>query len=142
MGKRMRSCPWLLISAASALSRIQLPQYICAAPAVNAIIFMRRSSYRALKRPAGVQVIEQVAFVRLVPTDPVGRDGAEVQPAHIRTRQQPRDELTIMCDSRYDETRSEGARHLVLAHGYHACEGEEEFAIRERMLGRVAQDDG
>src|SRR5438552_13323024 len=38
----MTSCPWAISSAASALSRRQLPQYIFAAPAVMARIFMRR----------------------------------------------------------------------------------------------------
>src|ERR1035438_7432401 len=37
----MTSCPCRLSSAASALSRRQLPQYILAAPAVNARIFIR-----------------------------------------------------------------------------------------------------
>src|SRR5438477_1470997 len=40
IGRRVMSWPWLLISAASALSRIQLPQYIGPAPAVNAMIFI------------------------------------------------------------------------------------------------------
>src|ERR1035441_4817290 len=40
-GSRMMSWPCLLSSAASALSRRQLPQYILAAPAVNARIFIR-----------------------------------------------------------------------------------------------------
>src|SRR5450755_2818 len=40
----MRSWPCLLSSAASALSRKQLPQYILAAPAVNARIFIRSGS--------------------------------------------------------------------------------------------------
>src|SRR2546428_3024045 len=42
MGSRVISWPWFLISAASALSRMQLPQYIGPAPAVNATIFIRR----------------------------------------------------------------------------------------------------
>src|ERR1035441_6990029 len=40
-GSRTMSWPCLLSSAASALSRRQLPQYILAAPAVNARIFIR-----------------------------------------------------------------------------------------------------
>src|SRR5437879_3060507 len=47
MGSRLISWPWLLISAANALSRIQLPQYIGPAPAVNAKILIRRLRHRS-----------------------------------------------------------------------------------------------
>src|ERR1035438_5169852 len=57
-------------------------QNICAAPAVKAMIFIR-PSYRALKRPAGVEMVEQVAFVGLIPTDAMRGNRAQVQAADI-----------------------------------------------------------
>src|SRR5580658_10254874 len=97
MGSRMMSWPWLFSSAASALSRIQLPQYICAAPAVKAKIFIG-PSYGTLKRAAGVQMIEQVAFVRLIPTDALRGDRAQVQAANIGGGEQARDQLAVVGD--------------------------------------------
>src|SRR5437879_7555546 len=47
MGSRLISWPWLLISAANVLSRIQLPQYIGPAPAVNAKILIQRLRHRS-----------------------------------------------------------------------------------------------
>src|ERR1039457_1034219 len=140
MGSRTMSCPWLFSSAASALSRMQLPQYICAAPAVKAMIFIRLS-YRALKRPAGVEMVEQVAFVGLIPTDAVRGNRAQVQAAHIGGGEQARDQLAVVRDGGDDKARTERARDLVLAHRHHAGEREEKFAVGQRMRGRIAQHD-
>src|ERR1700691_5183762 len=133
----MMSCPWLFSSAASALSRMQLAQYICAAPAVKARIFIG-PSYGALKRPAGVEMIEQVAFVRLVPTDALRGNRAQVQAAHIGGSQQRRDQLAIVRDSGYHHARAKGAGDGVLVHRHYAGERKEEFAVGQGMRGRIA----
>src|SRR5579871_4615863 len=96
MGCRMTSWPWLFNSAASALSRMQLPQYICAAPAVKARIFIADSD--ALEGAARVQVIEQIAFVRLIPADARGRNGAQIQPSDVGGSEQARNQLAVVRD--------------------------------------------
>ena len=49
-----------------------------------------------VNRAAAVQVIEQVALVRLVPADLVGGNRAEVQPVHVRrAHEAPRRALVV-----------------------------------------------
>src|SRR5258708_7198332 len=71
------------------------------------------SSYRKLKRPAGVQVIEQVAFVRLVPTDLTGWDSAQIQTPHVGRREEAPDEATVIRDRRDHQARTHGPDRLM-----------------------------
>src|ERR1043165_3145373 len=98
---------------------MQLPQYIWAAPAVKARIFIQRTSDGALKSAPGVQVIEQIALVRLVPTDAIGGNRAQVQASDVRRGEQPRDQLAILRDRGYYQAWAKRPRDLILAHGNH-----------------------
>src|ERR687884_204525 len=89
MGSNTTSWPRAINSAASALSRRQVPQYMLAAPAVMdriliSIEFSSSNGDGALEGAARVQVLEQISLVRLVPVDAGRRHGPQVQPAHVR----------------------------------------------------------
>src|ERR1035437_1425179 len=101
---------------------------------------MPESSYRTLKRPAGVEVIEQVAFVRLVPTDLAGRDSAQVQPAHVGRGEQPPDRAAVARDRRDYQARTQTSRDILLADRDHARIWDQELAVGERMLGGNAEN--
>src|ERR1035441_825520 len=123
MGSRTTALPWLFSSAARALSRMQLPQYICAAPAVRARIFMG-PLHGALESAAGVEMGEQVAFVGLIPTDAMSGNRAQVQAADVGRGEQTRDQLTVVRDGSNDQARTEGARDGVLTDRPYAGERE------------------
>ena len=77
------------------MSRRQLPQYIAPAPPVKDRILTRRRrqlTSAAAETTPRVEVLEQVAFVRLIPADLVRLDGAEVQPIDERRSEQAIDE--------------------------------------------------
>ena len=87
----MTSWPRARSSAASALSRRQLPQYIAPAPPVNERIRMRvsGSALRRLERPRAEQEIDDVAFVRLQPVELDGRHRTEVEPVDVHRVDEP-----------------------------------------------------
>ena len=52
--------------------------FICGGPE-----FLRLSEF---ERTAAIEELEKVAFMRLIPTDVIRRDGAKIQPSHQRGR--------------------------------------------------------
>src|SRR5215472_4400334 len=100
---------------------------------------MPESSYRDLKCPAGVKMIEQIALVRLVPTDLTRRDSAQVEPSYVRRREQPRGEGAIVRDRCDHQAWSQSSRDVLLAHGNHAGIWKQEFTIGQGMRGGITQ---
>ena len=88
-----------------------------------------------------VEMIEQIAFVRLVPLNLVRRYGAEVEPAHQRRCQLPVRHPFIFGNGRNHKTRTHRARNFGFVHRHYAGKREQKFAVCERMLGRLAMDD-
>src|SRR5882724_6400755 len=87
-------------------------------------------------------MIEQVAFMRLVPTDLAGGDSAQVEPAHIRRGEQPRDQARIARDRRDHQAGTKALRDFVLWNRNHAGKRKQELAVGQWMLWRIAQNDG
>src|SRR5512134_339309 len=88
-GRSRTSWPRSSSSRASALSRRQLPQYMPPAPAV---MWRSRTSGGArepLQGPPHVEVLEEVALVRLVPAHLPRGQRAEVQPVQVRRGEDP-----------------------------------------------------
>src|SRR5260370_14034620 len=82
-GSNVTSWPRATSSAASALSRRQLPQYMPPAPAVMERIFTLSTraclQRRGLKRACAEQKLDDVAFVRLEPVELDGWNRTEIQ---------------------------------------------------------------
>src|SRR6187431_1599947 len=106
-GCSVTSWPRASNSAASALSRRQLPQYIPAAPAVMKRIFIRSGSHRrGLQRARAVQEIDDIAFVGLEPVQPNRGDRAEIEAIDMRRVEERAAQFGFLRDGGADERRS------------------------------------
>src|SRR5258708_21779970 len=65
-----------------------------------------------LKRPLAVQVLEQVALVRLVPTELISRHGPDVQPVDVRGVHHGAGKPLVPREHGADQRRSHGLGHL------------------------------
>jgi len=72
-----------------------------AAPAVMYRILIS-NRYGALKSPARVQMLKQVSFVRLIPTDMTRRHSTQIQAVNIGRRDEPVYQFRIISDGRDD----------------------------------------
>ena len=86
-------------------------------------------------------MIEEIAFVRLIPDDAIGLEGAQIQAADVLGREQAAAELFVIRDGRQHQRLPHDFRNLTLIHFNDAGEWEQEFFVGERMLGRVDQHD-
>ena len=102
----------------------------------------RRSVRRALNRAARVEVLEQVALVRLVPADLRGRDrrrgsGGRRAARRAAARRSAGSSVIAVTTSEWPEAVGQ----LVLAAPHDAGEREQELAVGQRMLRRRRKDD-
>src|SRR5713101_5983981 len=153
-GSNVTSWPRATSSAASALSRRQLPQYMPPAPAVMERIFMRRETLpgrtrepraplqrRPLKRARAEQKFDDVAFVRLEPVELDGRNRTEIQSIDVNRVDQRATELGPARDRAAHECRPDLLEHLRFRAVHDRDEREHVFLLRDRGLRRVAVDD-
>src|SRR4029453_10001664 len=134
MGSSETSCPRAISSAASALSRRQLPQYMPPAPAVmSRTLTVAPSRGGPLDRAPLVEVLEQVALGRLVPADPHGGNRAQVHPLHERRRQEPPAQRYVLGDGGQRERRAQDVGQLLGPHLHDRSEREQELAIGQGM---------
>src|ERR1700749_3231774 len=96
---------------------------------------------RAVEGPTRVEVLEEVAFVRLIPAHEVGRDGADVQAPDERRLREAAYERGVLRDGRDDERRPERFGDVVLLDLDDAREGKQELAVGERGFGRLTMHD-
>src|ERR1043165_3985128 len=94
-----------------------------------------------MKGPARVEVFEEVALVRLIPADDAGRHRPDVETPDERRLREAADEPFVFGDGRDDEAGAERFGYRLLPDLDDAREGEQKFAVGERMLGAVAADD-
>src|SRR5688500_15420465 len=126
-GTRCTSCPCASSSAASALSRKQLPQYIPAAPAVIERIFMEPPPSHRLEGPRPEQELDDVAFVRLHPVQAGRRHRPEVEAIDVDGVEQLAPQARRARQRRTHERRTDRFHHLRLGALDDGDEGEHEF---------------
>src|ERR1039458_95095 len=94
------------------------------------------------QRPAAVEKLEQVAFMRLVPRNLHRGDGAEVQAVDQRRFEQARAESRVLRDGGDYQGRSDLAEHSRLRNLHNARVGTKEFPVGQRVGERIAEHDG
>src|ERR1035441_9202410 len=94
------------------------------------------------QRPAAVEKLEQVAFMRLVPRDLHRGDGAEVQAVDQRRFEQARAESRVLRDGGDYQGGSDLVEHVRLRDLHHTCIGTKELPVGQRVGERITQDDG
>src|SRR5215203_18762 len=94
-----------------------------------------------MKRPARVEVLEEVALVRLIPADDAGRHRPDVEASDEGRLREAADEPLVLGDGRDDEAGAERRGQLLLSDLDDARKGEQELAVGERVVETVAVDD-
>src|SRR3954471_10950484 len=94
-----------------------------------------------MKGSPRVEVLEEVAFVRLIPAHEVGRDRPDVQAPDEGRLREAAYERGVLGDGRDDEARAERLGHRTLRDFDDAREGEQELAVGERVFGPVTTHD-
>ena len=79
----------------------------------------RRRAGRPAGGPAAVEVGEEVAFMRLVPGQAVGRQRSDVQPLDVRAGEQVRDEGRVVGQAGGGEGVADPLQHVGLRVFYH-----------------------
>src|SRR6202790_1315557 len=156
-GSNVTSWPRATSSAARAVSRRQLPQYMPPAPAVMERIFMyrltnhdfqlsalsfQRLQRRRLERARAEQELDDVAFVRLEPVELDGRNRTEIQSIDVNRVHQCAAELGPARDRAAHERRADPFEHLRFGAVHDRDEREHVFLLGDRGLRRVAVNDG
>ena len=75
-----------------------------------------------LEGATAVEVIEEVAFVRLVPTQLICRDWSKVESIDVRRLNQPSYQFRILGDGCNDQAWSERGGQLILCNANNAGE--------------------
>src|SRR5688572_1091310 len=83
-------------------------------------------------------MLEEIAFVRLIPPDLRRRQRSEVQAIDVRRRDEPRPECRIVRNAADDQRRAKAVRQIRRLHLDDAREWKQELAIRQRMIGVAA----
>src|SRR3954470_8788598 len=145
-GVSTTSCPLASSSAASALSRRQLPQYIVPAPPVNERILIRyslRSYLGRLERARAEQKVDDVAFVRLEPVELNRRNRTEIQPVDVHGIHEAPPKVRVIGDRAADKRRADRVDHPILRALDDGCERKHVFLARNRgVRGRAVHDRG
>ena len=87
-------------------------------------------------------MFEEIAFVRLIPTDLVCRHRADVQAIDIRGGNQSLNQFRISSDCRDDQAWSKRFRNLVLVDFHDAGKRKQKFLVGERMIRVFTEHDG
>src|SRR5690242_7962271 len=96
--------------------------------------FFNSLSTCSLKRPAGIEMVKQIAFVRLVPADFHRRNGADVQAVNQWRSQQSFDQFFILGDCRNHQSFAQPFGDFSLIDFDDAGKGKEKFLVRKRMV--------
>src|SRR5262249_47352478 len=110
--------------------------------AVNEIIaFTVSRGCSALESAASVKVLEQITFMRLIPTDVVGGHGSEIEPIDIGRGDQFLNQHSVVRDRGHYQTWSQRFGNLVLIRLDDAGKGKKKLSICERMRCGLAKND-
>src|SRR2546426_7029389 len=89
----------------------------------------------ALKSATTVKVFKEIAFMWLIPIHLIRRNGANIQPVHIRRGNKSLRQFRIVRDGGNYQTWSQHFRKLLLADFHHTGKREKKFPICETVVG-------